>query len=146
MGRIVDLSAHCKPTAFYRRVNEHNKDDHSCGSRGTLIAIRRLLKREVRFYNNGERVIVGGDLNEQELHDSEILKFSHASILINQPVGDKKVLWVDATINPVDVWIYGEPWQNFLKRSKDAIINGIIDPEFAIEENPVKEIRSFYYE
>jgi len=105
-SRILFLTANCKPSSFIKRMQKH-RGDVSEGTQPKIIAQRRILNKIVTFYHNGLRIIEGVDLNEQEVHESEVLRFAHASLLISAPVGDKQACYVDATKNPVEVWVYG---------------------------------------
>jgi hypothetical protein len=130
------LIAHCRPSLLMKRMVEH-KCDVSEGTKYKSIAKRQLLGRQITFYSNGLRVIEGLDLTEQEQHDSEILRLTHASILIGEPVGDKRMCWVDATKDPVEIWVYGMELKDFIKRSKVLVENNLLSVDFLLEE-PLK--------
>lgn len=87
--------------------------DVSEGSRHYVIAERILLGYLVLFFNDGYRHVEGIDLNDEELHNSELLRFAHASLLINQPVGEKTYLYVDSSQKVVDVWLYGKQIKSY---------------------------------
>jgi hypothetical protein len=136
MGKI-DLRAALRPSGFMRRMLRHS--DVSEGTKFKVIAKRQILKRIVTFYHNGLRVVEGTDLNEQEMHESEILRLAHASILVGAPVGDKKACWVNATVNPVSVWVYGMPIEEFLATSQRLVETQQLGIEFLLEE-PVRKV------
>lgn len=106
MGNIILARAILKPTRLYKRIIAHK--DVSEGSVDQLIARRIILNYEVLFYRDGRRKIRNLELEDQDIHDSEILRFTHASILLSEPCGDKKYCYVDASVNPVEVWIFGK--------------------------------------
>lgn len=137
MGRIIQFTANCKPSALMKNMLKH-RGDVSEGTQFRILAKRKILKRNVTFYHNGLRFIEGTDLNEQEMHESEILRLAHASILINAPVGDKKLCYVDATKNPVEVWIYGMTMREFLVTSKHLVETQQLGLEFLLEE-PIRK-------
>lgn len=138
MGKFIQLTANCKPSTLMRKMLKY-KGDVSEGTQYKIVARRKILKRDVVFYANGLRFIEGTDLNEQEMYDSEILRLAHASLLINAPVGDKKLCYVDATKNPVEVWIYSMPIKEFIKTSRRLIETQQLDLEFLLEE-PIRKI------
>jgi hypothetical protein len=137
MSKLVNLTAVCKPTVLIRNMLRHNKDI-SEGTKYKIIAKRQILKKNVTFYSNGLRVIEGTDLNEQEMYDSEILRLAHASILVEKPVGDKRACYVDATKNPVEIWIYGMTIGRFLKSSQRLVETQQLQLEFLLEE-PIRK-------
>ena len=136
MGKI-DLRAVIRPSGFMRKMLRHS--DVSEGTKSKVIAKRQILKRIVTFYHNGLRVIEGTDLDDQEMHESEILRLAHASILVGAPVGDKRACWVDATANPVSVWVYGMPIEEFLTTSQRLVETQQLGIEFLLDE-PVKKV------
>lgn len=69
---------------------------------------RTILGVTCRFYPDGTHRVFGLDLNAQELHDSEVLRLARVSLMTGQPAGDKRRLWIDATAEPAEVWVYGE--------------------------------------
>lgn len=137
MASYIHLTAKCQPSQLMRSMLRHT-GDISEGTRGKIIAKRWILKKVVTFYHNGLRVITGTDLSEQEAHESEILRFAHASILIRAPVGDKKLCYVDATKNPVEVWVYGMPIEEFLATSRRLVETQQLGIEFLLEE-PIRK-------
>jgi len=94
-----------RPSALFKRLMKH-RGEISEGDRYKIIATRTILGRKVDFYRNQLRVVHGTNLTEEESYNSELLRFAHASILINGPVGDKKICWIDATQEPVELWLY----------------------------------------
>jgi hypothetical protein len=105
LGKIL-FNAKLKPSAYLQRMLKHQNVSES--SKHKVIAVRSILNHTVTFYADGIRTVDNLDLTEQEFHDSEILRFAHASILINEAVGDKKACYVDATKNPAEVWVYNK--------------------------------------
>ena len=80
------------------------------------------------------RIVKGVPLDDEESHDSEILRFAHASILIASPVGDKAKCYVDASKNPVEIWIYGMPAEKYLAGAEQCIANGA-DPGYFLDQS-----------
>lgn len=139
MAKLVLLRAtNMQPAAIMQRMLKH-KGDVSEGTKYKIIAKRIILGRHVTFYYNGLREIENLDLSEQEEFDSEILRLAHASILIKQPVGDKKMCYVDATKNPVEVWIYGMLAEKFIKQSINVVKTGKLEKDFLLNE-PIQTI------
>lgn len=134
------LKAICRPSAYFRRITQHD-GDVSESSKTKIIAVKRLLSKTVIFYANGLRSITGVDITEQEQYDSQILRFAHASILINAPVGDKKSCYVDATKDPIEVVIYNTPIKEFIKKSVKSIRSGVVDPSFLLD-TPISELKN----
>jgi len=132
------LIANCRPSLLTKRMTRH-KCDVSEGTEYKVIARRCLLGKSMTFYHNGLRVIEGIKLTDQEQHDSEILRLAHASILIGEPVGDRRMCWVDATRNPVEVWIYGMKLEDFIKTSKSLVGSNLLPAGFLLEE-PLKKV------
>jgi hypothetical protein len=119
------------PSAYLKRIFRHNSEV-SEGSKSKVIARRKLLGRVVTFYQNGLRLIDGINITEQEQFDSQILKFAHASILIEGPVGDKKACYVDATKNPIEVWVYEQRIEDFIKKYMTLTRTGNVDVDFLL--------------
>lgn len=140
-GRMVYFSGTCKPSAMFKRLKAH-QGDLSIGDLGEILAERTILNRKVIFYRNGDHKVLTKGISDEESFNSEVLRFAHASILINQPVGDKKIHWVDATKDPVEVWLFNMPAERFLMRSKMAIVEGIVTDEFILDQdfNRSKEV------
>lgn len=120
-----------------KRMLKHT-GDVSEGTQGKVVATKRILNRTVTFYHNGLRQIKGTSLNEQEAHESEILRLAHASLLVGAPVGDKRHCYVDATKNPVEVWIYNMTVEEFLKTSHSLVETQQLGIEFLLEE-PIRK-------
>lgn len=137
MANVINFTATCRPSALMRRMLLHS-GDVSEGTQYKVLARRQILRRNVIFYHNGLRVIEGVDLNEQEVHESEILRLAHASLLVGSPVGDKRLCYVDATVNPVGIWIYGMPIEQFLATSQRLVEAQQLGIEPLLEE-PVRK-------
>ena len=136
----VKLSGTCRPTKLMRRLQEH-RGDVSSSDMCRLIAKRNLLGQTVRFYTSGEHVIEGSTLPLADQYDSELLKFAHASLLVNGPVGDKRKLWVDATTDPCQVWIEGHSVVDFLRRARRRVMDGTISvAELFESEDPLRKV------
>lgn len=134
MGRLILLEAkNMQPSGTMSRMLRH-KGDVSEGTKYKIIAKRIIMNRKVTFYHNGLREVEGLGLDEQEEHDSEILRLAHASILVKQPVGDKKMCYVDATKNPVEVWVYGMLAEKFIKESTRVVGTGQLEKDFLLNE------------
>jgi hypothetical protein len=101
---------------------ERVKPSISEGDKRKVIAKRQLLGKQVTFFANGEREVEGNKLDEQELYNSEVLRLAHASILASVPVGDKDTCYVDATVNPVIVWVQGVPIEQYIRAHKQGIM------------------------
>lgn len=126
--------AYPTPSGYLQRMFKH-KGDVSEGAKSKIIATRKILGREVIFFQNGLRFIKGLDLTEQEQFDSEILRLAHASILIQGPVGDKKSCYVDAVKNPIEVWIYGKPLSRFIREYTHRVRTGEVEVDFLLNEH-----------
>lgn len=107
MGRVILASGCLRPSAMYRNIREHTNADVSAGLKGLYECSRTVLGKRVDFYRNGLRVVHGSDLSDAEAYESELLRNVHASLYLRSPVGDKRKLWVNATVDPVVVWING---------------------------------------
>jgi hypothetical protein len=133
---IKQFVAHMKPSLMMKRMCAH-QGNLSEGDKAQILAERVVLGKRVTFLKDGNHYINGKiDLTEEEMFNSELLRFAHASILINQEVGDKKKLWVDASVNPVIVWLYGVPIEKFVHQAKLAINQGHIEPGFILDQHP----------
>ena len=137
MDKIIQLTATCKPSTLMRNMSAHC-GDVSEGTKSKILAQRRILNKLVTFYHNGLRVIENVGLNEQEIHESEILRLAHASLLIGTPVGDKRACYVDAIKNPVEIWVYGIRVEEFIKTSQRLIETQQLGLEFLLEE-PIRK-------
>lgn len=122
------------------RVREHHGKHLSEGDRPKLIATRMILNREVRFYSNGEH-IADCEVPIDEQFNAEMLRFAHASLLVRQPVGDKAVLWVDATKDPCEVWVHGMTLEQFVQAIRFQIDTRAIDPEMIVDGDPIHAIK-----
>lgn len=137
MGNIIQLTANFKiENSCLKKFR-----DLSQGTQHKLIATRLILGKKVEFYRDGTRKVIGISLSEQEKHSSEVLRFAHVSILTQTPQGDKSVLYVDASVDPVEIWVSGVTAERYLAVSKNVIDNGILDAEFLLEETK-KELKN----
>jgi hypothetical protein len=130
-----------RPSKMLRRMRAHI-GDVSEGSQAKIMAQRIILGKSVTFFENGLRVVNDPDLNEDDEYNSEILRLTHASLLIGQPVGDKRQCWVDASTNPVTVIIYNMLAQDFVKKAKYLMRTGDIDPDFVLNSH-LRETEEF---
>lgn len=112
------------PTRLHKRMHAH-KGDVSEGTTHKFLASRTILGQDVSFYSDGTRKLNGLPITDEEVHNSEILRLTHASILVSSPVGDKKKCYVDASRNPVEVWIYNVKAEEYIACAKQAVKNGI---------------------
>jgi hypothetical protein len=120
-----------KPSAMLKSMWEH-KGDVSEGSKTKVMAQRMILGKKVTFYENGLRLVEDKNITEDDEFNSEILRLTHASLLIGQPVGDKRQCWIDASTDPVTIIIYGIKAENFIKRATHLMRHGVIDPDFVL--------------
>jgi hypothetical protein len=139
---IKQFHAHCRPSSLVRAMRKHS-GDVSEGDRPSLIARRTILGRVCRFYTSGEHTVDFEDVSEEDSHNSILLRYAHASLIINEPVGDKRVLWVDATKNPCEVWIHSMPYALFLREAKLAAAAGVISREIINDDNPIPKVKEF---
>lgn len=114
------LHSTLKPTSAFSRMLKH-KGDVSESSRANILGERTILGKKVIFYKDGSRRVINEDINDEEAFDSELLKLAHASLLTNKAVGDKSFCYVDATLNPVKVILYGMPAEEFIKRASNKL-------------------------
>lgn len=146
LGRTVEMpiklfSAHCRPSGILRAMRKHS-GDLSEGDRPVLLATRKILGRTCRFYTSGEHTVDYDEgVTNDEMQDSVLLRFAHASIIAREPVGDKNVLWVDARRKRTEVWINGMQITDFLLRSQAAIRSGRIEPELVMDGNPIPKLK-----
>jgi len=117
-----------------------HQGDVSESDKVKLIGVRTILGRRVEFYENGEHV-VDTDIDLQEMFDSEILRFAHASLICKIPVGDKKTTWVDASKDPCDVWMFGKPVADMIRGAIKQVQNGTLDLRSIVDGNPMPQIR-----
>ena len=141
MGIIKQFSGTLRPSAMMRRVLKHDGNASESDKRRPL-ANRTVLGCTVRFFCNGESEVDGVFLTEEESHNSQILRFAHASLLINAPVGDKKLIYVDATRDPVDCWVYGAEALHFVSLGTSAVKSGLAKVDELVESDSVPFIRS----
>jgi hypothetical protein len=137
---IVNFNAHCRPSLTMRAMRKHGPDV-SEGDKPKLIATRTMLGRKCRFYSSGEHTVDSDDVTPEEQHDSVLLRFAHASIIAQEPVGDKKVLWVDALAEPPEIWMAGMKVNEFLLKSRALLRAGKISPELVVDSNPIPSIK-----
>lgn len=134
MKKVLLFPNVLRPSAMLKRMRAHI-GDVSEGSKSKIMAERIILGKRVTFYENGLRVVHDRDLSEDDEHQSEILRLTHASLLIGQPVGDKRQCWVDASTNPVSVVIYNMPANTFVKKATQLMRHGDIDPDFVLNSH-----------
>ena len=136
MDKIKQFKAHVRPSGFARRMFAH-QGNLSEFSKASILAERTILGKKAIFFTNGEHILKGRiDLTEEEMFKSHILRYAHASLLVNEPVGDKKRIWVDATVDPVNIWLYGMTIQKFIQQAKMAIKRGTVEPSFILDQHP----------
>ena len=124
-----------------RKMRKHS-GDVSVGSKTKVMAKRSVLGRNITFYENGLRVIEGeDDVTEEQQFNSEVLRLAHASLLINDAVGDKRMCYVDARVNPVVVYIYGMLASDFVSKAKELIKTGQIAEDFVLD-SPIQELKN----
>ncbi len=136
MSRIQLVANNFRPSTMLRRMNKHT-GDVSESSKGKVMAYRTILGKRVTFYENGLRQTTA-DLTEGDEYHSEVLRLAHASLLINDAVGDKRQCWVDARYEPVRVVIYNMPAEEFIKRATELIETNKLDLDFVLG-NPLKQ-------
>lgn len=124
-----------------RRMRTH-QGDVSEGSKTKVMAQRTILGRTVTFYENGLRVVDDKDLSPDDEFNSEVLRLAHASLLINDAVGDKSQCWVDARTDPVQVWLYDHPAPQFVRKAQLAIRRGQLDQDFVLNL-PLRRTREY---
>ena len=138
MANIKQLIAHMRPSLMMKRLRKH-QGDVSESSKANILATCRILGKKITFYTDGTHIIQGKiDVTEEEMFKSHILRYAHASLLIGEPVGDKRKIYVDATVEPIRVWLYGVTAQTFIKRTKAAIQNGQITVDSVLDQHPEK--------
>ena len=150
MKKVLLYPNALRPSAMLKRMRAHT-GDVSESSKAEIMARRTILGRKVTFYENGLRIVHSKDLSEDDQYNSEILRLAHASLLIGQPVGDKRQCWVDASTNPVTIVIYNTPASKFVKKVTHLMRNGDIDPDFVLnshlreteESTNVRNVRLF---
>jgi hypothetical protein len=133
--RKIWFEAHnMKPSTMLKRMRAH-VGDVSEGSKSNIMAKRTVLGKKVTFYENGLRVVEDKDLSEDDEYHSEVLRLAHASLLINDAVGDKKQCWVDARFEPVKIIIYDMPAAEFIKKASQLMRNGSLDKDFVLNSH-----------
>jgi hypothetical protein len=140
-SNIVPFTVHMKPSAYLKRMRAHS-GDLSESSKGKVLAKRTILGKKVTFYTNGLREVADIDLSEEDEFNSEILRLAHASILINEPVGDKEACYVDSSFDPVQIFVWGMPVDEFLSTTKEGIQSGKINKDFVFD-SPLRETKEF---
>ena len=140
---IVQLAANMKPALLMRRMLKHQGDVSEMDKRKPL-AIRTMLGRKVWFYSNGEHVAEGVPLTDEEFYNSEVLRFAHASLLVGEAVGDKRKCYVDATTNPVEIWVYGVKAEEFAKRGAKEVARGTMAADELFETNPLPKLEGVF--
>ena len=138
---LISLAANVRPSIRVEAMRKH-RGDVSEGATQQVIAKRIILGRKVTFYRNGEHEVAGCDLTPDQHYHSELMRFAHASILAGVGVGDKSLLYVDATINPAEVWIYGRKSDEFIRDAEFAINAGTLPVDLVVDGDPVQELRS----
>lgn len=134
MRKILFEAKNIRPSAMLKRMRKHT-GDVSEGAKAKVMAKRVILGKRVTFYENGLRVVEDKDLSEKDEYHSEILRLAHASLLINDAVGDKNQCWVDARFDPVKVIIYNMSADKFIKKATQLMRNGTIDPDFVFNSH-----------
>ena len=136
MAKIIQFEAHMRPSNMMKRMRKH-QGNLSESDKANVLAERTILGKKVTFLTDGTHYINGKiELDDEEMFNSHILRYTHASILIDEAVGDKKKLWVDASVNPVVIWLYGVPIESFVHQAKLAINGGHLEPGFILDQHP----------
>lgn len=134
MKKILFVANNMRPSTMLKRMRAH-VGDVSEGSKSKVMAKRTILGKKVTFYENGLRIVEDKDLTEDDEYASEVLRLAHASLLINDAVGDKRQCWVDARYEPVKVVIYNMTAEKFIKKATQLMRDGEIDPDFVLNEH-----------
>lgn len=135
-GKIISFSGHARPSSFTQNMAKH-RGDVSEGSQDQVEFKRWILGKRVHFYRNGRRKVFGIELDEQEQHQSELLRLTHASLLIHGPVGEKAYIYVDATKGEyVEVWINNKRAEEFVKDGLTSIRTGALSKDFLLDSKP----------
>ena len=137
MKKVWLEAKNMRPSTMLKRMCTH-KCDVSEGSKAKVMARRTILGKKVTFYENGLRILHDPDISEDDEHTSEVLRLTHASLLINDAVGDKRQCWVDARYEPVKVVIYGMKAKDFIDKATQLMRYGAIDPDFVLNSHPRK--------
>lgn len=128
------FEAKLRPSNMLKRMRAHI-GDVSESDKAKIMCVKNILGKKVTFYENGLRVVHDPDLNEDDEYNSEILRLTHASLLIGEPVGDKRQCWVDASTNPIKVVIYNMPATTFIKKATHLMRTREIDPDFVLNSH-----------
>jgi hypothetical protein len=129
------FSATLQPSILMSTMGRHGRP--SASDKPTELARRVIIGHEVVFLSNGEHYLSDSDLDAAEQYHSEVLRLAHASLITGQPEGDKRICWVDANKNPVDVWIYNQPIAAFVREALATLQSEVI-----IDGNPVQTLRN----
>jgi len=143
-SKIIYLEANLRPSGFFKKILDHT-GDVSEGSEHKILATRIIAGKKVTFYRNGYRKVHKLSLTEEDTYDSEILRLAHASILTGEAIGKKSYCYVDARVNPVEIWIYGMKLEQFLASSKRVVLSGELDRDFLLNL-PLQEIMEVHNE
>lgn len=139
---IIFFDGTARPSALMKRMLRHS-GDVSEGTNHKVLATRTILNRKVTFYSDGTHFIHRTGLNEEESFNSGILRFAHASLLINMPVGDKAYCYVDATKEPMEVYVYGMKLEDFIRKAKYLIKMGKVPKDYILDQEfpNVRDVR-----
>lgn len=129
------FTALLRPSNMAKKLRQH-QGDVSTGSKAKILATRSILGKVVTFYENGEHKVRQKGITDEEQFNSEILRFAHASLLIAGPVGSKERIWIDATKNPVEIWLYNMPAEQFVKLADQKIKSGQVSRDFFVDQHP----------
>jgi len=140
MAKVL-LSGAVRPSCMVKQVNCHKAGDQSESDRGELLAERMILGHVCRFMKNGDHFIVGMNITDQDHFNSQILRFAHASILCNVPVGHEKLLLVDMTVEPCRIIMFGKPIAEVLANAKIAVQSGLISIDLVVDGEPMAKIK-----
>ena len=118
--RKLQLSCTLRPTSAFGKMLEHGRNV-SESDKANVLAQRTVLGKEVVFFKDGSRRVIGESIKDDEAFNSEMLKLIHASLLINQPVGSRAFCYVDASKDPVYIIIYGLQAEEFITKAAERI-------------------------
>ena len=131
----MKLTATLRPSALSNKLAK-GRQDNSVSSHAHALATRWVLGKRIVFYRSGEHVIQGQHgLTDEEQYNSELLRFVHASLLASQPIGDEQVLYVDASQDPVEVYICGLPGDEYMRQVREAIATGDVPAEMVADRD-----------
>ena len=129
----MKLRATLRPAVTARKLQT---GDVSQGSMAQPFAWRDVLGKRVLFYRDGtHRICSDTSLTEEELFNSQLLRFVHASLITAEPQGQKDYLYVDAAKNPVAVYICGLEGQEYLRQVHTAIQIGQVPAEMIADHD-----------